>query len=154
MNIRITNQETFFSIFSKKISLSNKSEPIDTARSPYANLEQKSIIRPKIGLMPTFYKIPVIQATDNLERVGEIIRRIAKRIHKKMSESKRGQKLIAAASEYSIPYDQDNIDWLLLISQIEEYKSLLNQVKYYSLEIGTKYYDLGAMKLIEDHNMI
>lgn len=68
---------------------------------------------------------------DNVEAATEAILRMAARTDAKMAESKRGKKLIAKAGKYNIPYNPNDIDWLKLISQIEEYETLLTQAKEY-----------------------
>lgn len=119
--------------------------------SPLHNLEQESVSRAKVALMPIFNKAPAVQAIDNLQQAGEAIRRMAERTYKKMATSPRGRRTLASANEYSIPYDPNDVDWLRLISQIEEYESLLKQARDYNVSFDTGYYDpIGLEQLIED----
>lgn len=120
--------------------------------------EKQSVEKAKVQLCPTFHeKAPEIQLFDNLENVHEAYKAfktfgsISKSVYLEMLESERGKEILATAKKYHIPYNKDDIDWLHLIDQIENYEELLQLAKNIGLKPDTENYDpIGLRQLIED----
>lgn len=120
--------------------------------------EKQSVEKAKVQLYPTFHeKAPEIQLFDNLENVHEAYKAfktftsISKNVYLEMLESERGKEILATAKKYNIDYNKDDIDWLHLIDQIENYEELLQQAKNNNLIWDLKNYDpIGLKQLIED----
>jgi hypothetical protein len=55
----------------------------------------------------------------------EVYKRMCARSHNKIMDSERGQNLLSKASKFNIPFDREDIDWLKLIGDVEEYEALL-----------------------------
>ncbi len=120
--------------------------------TPMQELEKQSVERAKVKLYPTFReKTPVVQYLDNLERIREAFARSGQRAYIKMLVSDRGQEILADADKYMIPYDKDNIDWLRLIDQIENYEPLLKEAEEHDVKWDYKLYDpIGLKQQIEE----
>jgi hypothetical protein len=114
--------------------------------------EKQSVEKAKVKLYPTFYKkAPEIQLIDNLENVHKAFVAMSQGAYLRMLESERGTEILASAKKYHIAYNKDDIDWLHLIDQIENYEELLQQAKNNNLIWDSKNYDpIGLKQLIED----
>lgn len=114
--------------------------------------EKQSVEKAKVQLYPTFHeKAPEIQLFDNLENVHKAFVSMSQRAYLKMLESERGAEILKSAKKYNIDYNKDDIDWLHLIDQIENYEELLQLAKNINLKWDTKNYDpIGLKQLIED----
>ena len=114
--------------------------------------EKQSVEKAKVKLYTTFHKkAPEIQLIDNLENVHQAFVAMSKRTYLRMLESERGEEILASAKKYHIVYNKDDIDWLHLINQIENYEELLQQAKNNNLIWDLKNYDPIRLKqLIED----
>ena len=55
--------------------------------------------------------------------------RLAESAHNKMFDSQRGQELLFKAEQYNMSVDRDNIDWLQLIDDIDQYETLLAEAR-------------------------
>lgn len=114
--------------------------------------EEQALENAKVSLYPTFHeKALEIQLIDNLENVHSAFVAMSKRAYLKMLESERGAEILASAKKYHIVYNKDDIDWLHLIDQIENYEELLQQANNNNLIWDLKNHDpIGLKQLIED----
>lgn len=144
--MKIQSKTPFFN-FCSTINLFNNNKLTDMQK-----WEKQSVEKAKVKLYPTFHKkVPEIQLIDNLENVHRAFVAMSKRAYLKMLESERGTEILASAKKYHIVYNKDDIDWLHLIDQIENYEELLQQAKNNNLIWDLEIYDpIGLKQLIED----
>ncbi len=67
--------------------------------------------------------------------------RLAKSANDRMFDSERGQELLFKAEQYNMPIDRNNIDWLQLIDDIDQYESLLEEARELGIEWDESEYD-------------
>lgn len=116
-------------------------------------LEKQSVEKAKVKLYPTLHQTaPIVHVINNAESIHEAFRRASHRVNDKMLGSKEGKQILASADKYNMSYDKDNINWLYLIHQIENYEALLQQAKAHNIKWDNKFYDpTGLKQEIEDY---
>ena len=76
-----------------------------------------------------------------IEEVIEMFARKAKSVRERMEISERGQATLIKALKYKIDFDKQNIDWLLLIDEVEEYECLIKEANELGVDWDYRYYD-------------
>jgi hypothetical protein len=86
------------------------------------------------------------------ESIVELFERKAKSSRNKMFFSQRGQSLLCTALRYNIPVNEEDVDWLSLIDEIDEYEALMQRGRELNIEWDYDYYDpVGLEQAIIDH---
>lgn len=67
--------------------------------------------------------------------------RLANLANNKMFDSERGQELLFKAEQYNMPVDRNNIDWLQLSDDIDQYEALLAEASELGIEWDDSEYD-------------
>ena len=110
--------------------------------------------------MSNISMIPSFSASDDqqlrsdfgmpIDQLVELFARRAKNSYEKMLISERGKEILAKVAEHNIPFDKQNINWLSLIDEIEEYEELIGQATRLGLDWDYYYYDpVGLEQAIE-----
>ena len=103
-----------------------------------------------ISTTPSFQAIRALSPRTDygapIEQIRELFSRTARRAYEHELISERGQQTIAKAKQYNIPFDQDNIDWLALMDEIEEYEFLLTKAEELELDWDYRYYDPNGLE--------
>lgn len=134
--------KTPFSKLCSRINLFNNNKLTDMQ-----DWEKQSVEQAKVKLYPTLHKTaPAIHIINNIESVREAFRRASQRVNDKMLTSKEGKKIVADADKYNISYDKDNINWLYLMKQIENYEALLHEARTYNIMWDYNFYDPIGLK--------
>jgi len=93
-----------------------------------------------------------IQVQRNMESAKEAMARMAKRVYDNLLGTEKGEELLSKAEEYNIPYDTSFINWLELMSEVEEYEELLAEADTYNIDWDLSEYDpVGLQQLIDYH---
>jgi hypothetical protein len=145
-----TTQENQISIIYDKVNSCNNHELTNMTKSLNSPFEALSVQNAKLAI-----------ALNNLESARNAMKLLDTRLvlqenskiqHQRILQSEKGQKLLAQANTYHIPYNENDIDWLALGDLVREYELLLKQAAEYNLDWDSKYYDpIGLEQLIEDY---
>ena len=81
-----------------------------------------------------------------LEQLVELLARKASSAYEQMLISERGQEVISQALKYHIPFDKQNIDFLDLIDQLEDYEVLIKRADELQVDWDSSYYDPMAIE--------
>lgn len=98
-----------------------------------------------MGKRPTSYD-SACKAQEALGGVSELpikgtLERLVNSANDKMFDSARGQELLFKAEQYNMPVDRNNIDWLQLIDDIDQYEALLEEARELGIEWDESEYD-------------
>lgn len=109
-----------------------------------------------ISTTPNFHKAGISTLDNNLglpkEQVRALIARSARRAYEAELASVRGKETLAKAEQYKIPFDLNNIDWLTLMDEVEEYELLLDKAEELNMDWDYRYYDpQGLEEAIEEY---
>lgn len=101
---------------------------------------------PNISTIPTFHHIKEVEeCTDYgipLSEVVAMFARKAKSVYERAVLSVRGQEILAKANEYEISYDLQDIDFLSLMDQVEEFEETIAEAARYGIDWQNFGYDL------------
>jgi len=101
---------------------------------------------PNISTIPTFHHIKEVEERTDyglpLSEVVAMFARKAKSVYERAVLSVRGQEILAKANEYEIPYDVNNIDFLFLMEQVEEFEETIAEAARYGIDWTSFGYDL------------
>lgn len=148
-DLQIT-QENQISIIYDKVNSCNNHELTNMTKSLSSPLEALSVEKAKLAM--TLNNLDNAKAAFESMITREVLKNSSDRQHKKMLESEKGQKLLAQANTYNIPYNENNLDWFALGDLVREYELLLKQAAEYNLNWDSKYYDpVGLEQVIEDY---
>jgi hypothetical protein len=95
--------------------------------------------------LPTFTTPIVNERTDYGLPISEIMAsftRKAKTVYERALISEYGKELITKACEYEIPYDTDNIDFLTLKDEVEEFEYVVEQANRFGIDWKSFGYDI------------
>lgn len=97
----------------------------------------------RTGALRTDFGLPI-------EQLIELLARTAKTAYEKILISERGQGIIAKALKYNISFDDQNINWLSLIDEINEYEGLITRSNELNIDWDYRVYDpIGLEQEIE-----
>ena len=100
--------------------------------------------------LPTFHQAnEEEQYTDigmPLSEVAAMFARKAKSVYESLLISDRGQITLQKASEYQIPYDPSNINFLELFDQVEEFETVIARAKEFGIDWQDFGYDIIAIE--------
>jgi len=66
--------------------------------------------------------------------IKECFSRIAKLVYSDKLNSSERQELLSKAEEYNIPYDEENVDWLKLSDDVENYEEVIARATRYGID--------------------
>ena len=152
-----------------KISSSNNSKLSNIMKTILPNWEDQSVAKAQdllksplmsevssnISDIPTFYHIKEeARHTDYglpLSEVAAIFSRKAKRVYDRVLLSTNGERTLAKADEFGIEYDVDEVDFLTLFDQVQEFERVVAQADDLHIDWQDFGYDIIAIEQeIED----
>ena len=152
-----------------KISSSNNSKLSNIMKTILPNWEDQSVAKAQellksplmsevssnISDIPTFHHIKEeAQHTDYglpLSEVFAIFNRKAKRVYDRALLSTNGERTLAKADEFGIEYDVDDVDFLTLFDQVQEFERVVTQADDLHIDWQDFGYDVVAIEQkIED----
>jgi hypothetical protein len=103
-----------------------------------------------ISEIPTFHQVKEEeQHTDIGLPISDIVATLARRaksVYERFLISERGQELLAKADEFEIPYHINNINFLKLLDQVEEFEKTIEKANEYGIEWKSFGYDLVGIE--------
>ena len=76
----------------------------------------------------------------------ESFKRKAKSTYERMLISARGQEIFSKALKYYIPFDKDDIEWLSLMDEVNEYEDLIEKGDELNIDWDYSFYDPVGLK--------
>lgn len=109
--------------------------------------EAESVERAKAVLNSIYGQRNTIDnITEESDIIKECFSRIAKLVYNDKLNSSDGQELLSKAEEYNIPYDKENVDWLKLSNDIENYEEVIARAAVYGIDWKNFGYDIMAIE--------
>lgn len=109
--------------------------------------ETESVERAKAVLNSIYgQKSTVNNITKESDAIKECFSRIAKLVYSDKLNSSDRQELLSKAEEYNIPYDKENVDWLKLSNDIENYEEIITRAAMYGIDWKNFGYDIMAIQ--------
>lgn len=109
--------------------------------------EEESVERAKAVLNSIYgQKSTVDNITEESDTIKECFSCMAKLVYSNKLNSSDGQELLSKAEEYNIPYDKENIDWLKLSNDIENYEEVIARAAVYGIDWKNFEYDIMAIE--------
>ena len=129
---------------------------MDSNNFDLTTIRGKTQSNPCKNTMSNISTIPSFKTSDDqplrsdfgmsIDQLIELFTRKAKNVYEKMLISERGKEILAKAAEYNISFDKQNINWLSLINEIEEYEELIGKATQLGLDWDYHYYDLVGLE--------
>jgi len=76
----------------------------------------------------------------------ELFKRKAKSTYEKLLISVRGEYILSKALKYYIPFDEDDIDWLSLMDEVNEYEDIIEKGDELNIDWDYSFYDPVGLK--------
>lgn len=109
--------------------------------------EAESVERAKAVLNSIYGQSNMVEnIIEEGNAIKECFSRIAKLVYSDKLNSSDGQELLSKAGEYNIPYDEDDIDWLKLSNDIENYEEVIARATMYGIDWKNFGYDIMAIE--------
>jgi len=104
----------------------------------------------KVSEVPTFYQIKEEEKYTDiglpLSEVVATFARRAKSVYESFLISERGQELLSKADEYEIPYNANDINFLELLDQVEEFEEVIARAEKFGIDWQDFGYDIIAIE--------
>jgi len=109
--------------------------------------EAESVERAKAVLNSIYgQKSTVSNIIEESDAIKGCFSRIVKLVYSDKLNSSDGQELLSKAEEYNIPYDKENVDWLKLSNDIENYEEVIARAAVYGIDWKNFGYDIMAIE--------
>lgn len=109
--------------------------------------EAESVERAKAVLNSIYgQKSTVSNITEESDTIKECFSRVAKLVYSDKLNSSDGQELLSKAEEHNIPYDEEDVDWLKLSNDIENYEEVIARAAVYGIDWKNFGYDIMAIE--------
>ena len=109
--------------------------------------EAESVERAKAVLNSIYgQRNKVDNTTEESDIIKECFSRIAKLVYSDKLNSSDGKELLSKAEEYNIPYDEEDVDWLKLSNDIENYEEVIARAAMYGIDWKNFGYDIMAIE--------
>ena len=101
---------------------------------------------PKISDKPSFYKPQCKNQHLPQANVIKALARKAQSVYERYLISEQGRFLLKKAQEFEIPYDINNINFLELRDQVEEFEEVITKAEKYGIDWKSFGYDINAIE--------
>jgi len=109
--------------------------------------EAESVERAKAVLNSIYGQSNMVEnIIEEGNAIKECFSRIAKLVYNDKLNSSEGQELLLKAKEYNIPYDEENVDWLKLSDDIQNYEEVIARAAMYGIDWKNFGYDIMAIE--------
>lgn len=114
------------------------------------NCDNSMRVKPKVSDKPNFHEVREEDKYDDMglpmSEVISMLARKANSLYEHYLISEHGQELLAKADEFNISYDINNIDFIELRDQVEEFEDIIARASEYDIDWQRFGYDVNGIE--------